>query len=171
MDRKKQQKHAEEDEDRKVLQYLLDKEQREIENDKTNQHRKIEREKELSRLRALQEKMSDKQAAKDALRAQRAYESYEREWRRKEKEAAEKQSNQERELREDRLKQQKAREHAIAAEAHKMRIEFMDNIKRQKEIEEKIQEEERTRAEKNKKYSAEVKVLYEKNSSLASYIP
>lgn len=159
MERKKQQKTAEEEEDLKVLQYLLDKEKREIENDKLQQARKIEREKELARLRALQEKMSDKQAAQDALRAQRAYEAYEREWRRKEKEMAEKHAAQERELREDRLKQQNAREHAIAVEAHKMRIEFMENIRRQKQIEEKIQEEERVHAEKNKIYSSEVKVI------------
>lgn len=72
---------------------------------------------------------------------------------------AEKHAAQERELREDRLKQQNAREHAIAVEAHKMRIEFMENIRRQKQIEEKIQEEERVHAEKNKIYSSEVKVI------------
>ena len=102
--------------------------------------------------------MSDKHAAQDALRAQRAYEAYEREWRRKEKEAAEKQAAQEKELREERIKQQKAREYAIAVEAHAMRQEFYENLQRQKQLEEKLKHEELVIADKNKKYAQEVKV-------------
>ncbi|KAJ3125011.1 Cilia- and flagella-associated protein 45 [Nowakowskiella sp. JEL0407] len=156
-ERKKIQKLKEEEEDKKVLQYLLDKEQREIENDKIQAAKKAEREKELARLRAAQQKMSDKQAQQDALRAQRAFEAYERDWRRKEKETAAKQAAQEKELREERLKQQKAREHAIAVEARKMKNEFFENLQRQKEIEEKQKAEARERAEKNKIYSSEIK--------------
>jgi hypothetical protein len=102
--------------------------------------------------------MSDKQAQQDALRAQRAYEAYEREWRRKEKEAAEKQQSQETELREERIKQQKAREYAIAIEAHNMRQEFYENLHRQKALEKKLKEEEAVIGERNKKYAQEVKV-------------
>ncbi|KAJ3103073.1 Cilia- and flagella-associated protein 45 [Phlyctochytrium bullatum] len=157
MDRRRQQKVAEEEEDRKVLQYLLDKEKREIENDRILQIKKAEREQELARLRAAQEKMSDKQAQQDALRAQRAYEAYEREWRRKEKEAAEKQAQMERELREERAKQQRAREHAIAVEANKLKEEFFENLRRQREAEERLKAEELKRAERNKIYALEVK--------------
>ena len=103
--------------------------------------------------------MSDKQAQQDALRAQRAYEAYEREWRRKEKEAAEKQAAQETELREERIKQQKAREYAIAVEAHKMRQEFYENLHRQKALESKLKVEEVDNADRNKKYAQEVKVI------------
>ena len=85
--------------------------------------------------------MSDKHSQQNALRAQRAYEAYEREWRRKEKEAAEKHAAQEKELREERIKQQEAREYAIAVEAHKMRQEFYENLARQKALEEKIKKE------------------------------
>ncbi|KAI8811517.1 tumor suppressor, Mitostatin-domain-containing protein [Cladochytrium replicatum] len=159
-ERKRQQKLAEEEEDRKVLQYLLDREAREIENDKLLAAKKAEREKELARLRAAQQKISDKQAQQDALRAQRAFEAYERDWRRKEKEQAERQAAQEKELRAQRLEQQRARENAIAVEAHKMKEEFYENLKRQKEIEEKLQAEEMLRAEKNRKYSMEVKVRF-----------
>ena len=102
--------------------------------------------------------MSDKQAQQDALRAQRAYEAYEREWRRKEKEAAEKQDSQEKDLREERIKQQQAREYAIAVEAHKMRQEFYENLQRQKELEHKLKQEQIENAERNKKYAQEVKV-------------
>ena len=104
--------------------------------------------------------MSDKQAQQDALRAQRAYEAYEREWRRKEKDAAEKQAAQERDLREERIKQQKAREYAIAVEAHKMRQEFYENLQRQKALEQRLKTEEVEIAERNKKYAQEVKVLF-----------
>ena len=103
--------------------------------------------------------MSDKQAQQNALRAQRAYEAYEREWRRKEKDAAEKHATQEKELREERIKQQNAREYAIAVEAHKMRQEFYENLHRQKDFEEKLKEQEIQAAERNKKYALEVKVI------------
>ena len=55
---KKKEKEMEEEEDRKVLQYLLDKEKREEENDRLLGLKKVEREKELARLRAQQEKVN-----------------------------------------------------------------------------------------------------------------
>jgi hypothetical protein len=100
--------------------------------------------------------MSDKQAQQDALRAQRAYEAYEREWRRKEKETAEKQAQQEKELREERWKQQLAREQAIAVESKKLKEEFFASLAQQKEIEAKLKAEEIQRAEKNRQYAKEV---------------
>lgn len=54
---KKKEKILEEEEDRKVLQYLLDKEKREEENERINELKKADREKELARLRAAQEKV------------------------------------------------------------------------------------------------------------------
>ncbi|KAI8851627.1 tumor suppressor, Mitostatin-domain-containing protein [Chytridium lagenaria] len=157
MERKKKIKMEEEEEDRKVLEYLLEKEKRDIENDKIAQRKKAEREQELARLRAAQERMSDKQAQQDALRAQRAYEAYEREWRRKERETAEKQALMEKELKEERVKQQRAREHAVAVEAHKLKEEFFENLGRQKEVEERLRMEEVKRAERNRLYALEVK--------------
>ncbi|KAJ3254554.1 Cilia- and flagella-associated protein 45 [Boothiomyces macroporosus] len=154
---KKKEKLLEEEEDRKVLQYILEKEKRDLENDRIQAQKKAEREQELARLRAAQEKMSDKQAQQDALRAQRAYEAYEREWRRKEKEAAEKQLQQEKELREERLRQQQAREKAIAIESHKLKEEFLASLQQQKEIEARIKQEEEIRAQKNRAYALEVK--------------
>ncbi|KAJ3046952.1 Cilia- and flagella-associated protein 45 [Rhizophlyctis rosea] len=155
--RKRLQKLAEEEEDRKVMEYLLEKEKIAIENDRIASERKAEREKELARLRAAQEKMSDKQAAQDALRAQRAAEAYEREWRLKEKVTAERQAKQEQDLREDRARQQRAREHAIAVEAHKMREEFYENLARQKEMEEKLKREAEEKERRNRIYAQEVK--------------
>ncbi|KAI8800321.1 hypothetical protein BJ742DRAFT_745418 [Cladochytrium replicatum] len=101
-ERIRQQQLPEEEEDRKVLQYLPDREARETENDKLLAS-----------------------AQQDALGAQRAFEAYERVWRRKEKEQAERRAVQEKGLRAQRLEQQRARENAIAVEAHKMRKSFM----------------------------------------------
>jgi hypothetical protein len=100
--------------------------------------------------------MADKNLQQDALRAQRAYEQYEREWRRKEKEAAEKQAQQEKDLREERWKQQLAREQAIAIESRKLKEEFFASLAQQKEQEKKLKEEELVRAEKNRQYALEV---------------
>ncbi|KAJ3361138.1 hypothetical protein HDU91_004070 [Kappamyces sp. JEL0680] len=153
---KKREKLLEEEEDRKVLQYLLDKEKREEANDKLLAEKKIEREKELARLRAAQEKMADKQAEQDQLRAQRAFESYEREWRRKEKEAAEKQLQLEKDLREERFRQQQAREEAVASESQKLKEQFFLSLAKQKETEAQIKAEAVLRAEKNRQYALEV---------------
>ncbi|TPX37019.1 hypothetical protein SmJEL517_g00804 [Synchytrium microbalum] len=156
LEHKRQQRLAEEDEDRKVMVYLLDKDRRQEEAEKEKQLKKIEREKDVARLRAMQEKFADKQAQQDALRAQRAHEAYEREWRRQKKEAAEKASSQERELREERARQSLARESAIAAEAQAMRQEFYRSLQRQKEEEQRLQAETIIKHEKNRAYSLEV---------------
>ncbi|KAJ3203700.1 Cilia- and flagella-associated protein 45 [Entophlyctis luteolus] len=151
-ERRRQMKIAEEEEDKKVLQYILDKEQREIEKDRIMQQKKAEREIEL--------------AQQDALRAQRAYEAYEREWRRKEKETAEKHKLQEDELKAERIKQQRAREHAIAVEARKMKDEFFENLRRQKETEERIKAEEALKHNKNRLYSTEVQAQIRQKEAL-----
>jgi len=128
LESKKLQKLAEEEEDKKVLQYILEKEKREVENSRIAKQKMADREVELARLKLAQKKVADKHAQQNALCAQRAYEAYEREWRRKEKEAAEKHAAQEAELRTERLKQQEAREYAIAIEAHKMRQELFSVV-------------------------------------------
>lgn len=100
--------------------------------------------------------MADKQAEQDALRAQRAYEAYERDWRRKEKDAAEKQAQLEKEIREERHRQQQAREKAVAEESQKLKEQFFSSLERQKEAEAKIKAEAVQRAEKNHQYALEV---------------
>ena len=57
IERKKLQKLTEEEEDRKVLQYILDKEKREEELDQLAKQKKEDREKELARLRIAQKKV------------------------------------------------------------------------------------------------------------------
>jgi len=100
--------------------------------------------------------MADKQAEKDALRAQRAYEAYEREWRRKEKETAEKQAQLEKEIREERSRQQQSREKAIALESQKLKEQFFTSLEQQKNLEAKIKAEALHKAEMNRQYAHEV---------------
>ncbi|KAK5671086.1 hypothetical protein BDV3_004767 [Batrachochytrium dendrobatidis] len=157
MEYKRKEKLQEEEEDRKVLQYIVEKEARDTENDRIQAQKKAEREIELARLRAAQEKISDKQAQQDALRAQRAFESYEREWRRKEQETATKHAQQEHDLRRERYNQQRSREHAIQVEAQKMKQEFYEGLQRQKEIEAKLAKEDEIKAVKNRMYAMDVK--------------
>jgi hypothetical protein len=57
MEYKKLSKAAEEEEDSRILQYVLEKEKRDIENDRQSQLKRAEREAELARLRAAQEKV------------------------------------------------------------------------------------------------------------------
>jgi hypothetical protein len=141
------------------LDYIIEKTGRENEKEKKEEARKAEREVELARLRAAQEKVADKHAQQDALRARRAYEAYEREWRRKEKDTAEKHTQQEEELKFERGKQQLAREAAIAVEAHKMKKEFFETLQRQKEEALRSKELEKIAHHKNRTYALEVQVL------------
>jgi predicted RNA-binding protein with PUA domain len=57
MELKKLEKLKEEEEDRRVLRYIIEKEQRDMENDRIQEQKKAERELELARLRAAQEKV------------------------------------------------------------------------------------------------------------------
>ena len=57
--------------------------EREMAYEKEHERIRVEKEKEVARLRALQERASDEQAERDSLRAKRAQEQNERQWRRK----------------------------------------------------------------------------------------
>lgn len=118
-----------------------------------------EREKDLVRLRAMQEKMSDKQAAQDALRSKRAFEAYEREWRIKEKDSAIKHLQQEESLRDEREKQQEIRQLAVAGEARKVREQFYQTLEQQKRDEVRLSVEKEKRNQMNKAYAAEIQVV------------
>ncbi|CAI2738513.1 unnamed protein product [Dicrocoelium dendriticum] len=83
-----------------------------------------EKELEIARLRALQERASDEAAERDALRAKRAAEAREREWRRKEKEEALKKQQTEDELKRARVAQAEERRRLLAIEAGRERAEF-----------------------------------------------
>ena len=74
--------------EKKVLEYQKNKAEREAAFEREQERQRIEKEREVARLRALQERARDEQAERDALRAKRAQEQSEREWRKKEAEEA-----------------------------------------------------------------------------------
>lgn len=82
--RKQAQIEAERLEDLRIATYLEEQEKKLAKELEEKEKIKAEKEKEVARLRAMQEKAQDKQAELDALRAKRAMEQNEREWRRKE---------------------------------------------------------------------------------------
>eukprot|EP01064_Diplonema_japonicum_P026285 TRINITY_DN37705_c0_g1_i1.p1 TRINITY_DN37705_c0_g1~~TRINITY_DN37705_c0_g1_i1.p1 ORF type:complete len:479 (+),score=134.26 TRINITY_DN37705_c0_g1_i1:43-1479(+) len=84
---KNRQREVEQAEDRRRSEYIKEKDAREQEIQAEHERVKSEKEREIARLRSLQEKAQDKQAELDALRARRAQEAAEREFRQKEKEA------------------------------------------------------------------------------------
>lgn len=86
---KTRQRETEMEEERRIAEYLREKERREQEAADEQERLRAEKEREIARLRSMQERAQDKRAELDALRAKRAQESYERDWRRKEKEEAE----------------------------------------------------------------------------------
>ncbi len=110
--------------DLKVLEYQKEKALREAAFEADQEKKRIEKEKEIARLRSLQERAHDLQAEKDALRAKREQERKEREWREKEKKDAYKKKSIEEEMRMARDWQIKNREHLLAVEAAKDRAEF-----------------------------------------------
>merc|ERR1711935_1317903 len=98
---------------------------------------KEEKEKEVARLREMQEKAADRQSEIDALRAKRAFEEGERGSRRKEVAEKEKMVRQANELEVARKKQFMEREGTLANQAKAERDDFLRIIERQKEDEQK----------------------------------
>merc|ERR1711959_707510 len=92
-----------------------------------------EKEAECAALRAQQEKETDKKAELDALRARRATEQYERDWRLKERKAIEKQKRQNQMLSEARTQQKKEKERRLEAVAKAEREEFDRILKVQRD--------------------------------------
>lgn len=119
-ERLRQEKFAE----MKVMEYLKEKEAREIAYQNELEKQRIEKEKEIAHMRALQERAKDQQAEKDALRAKRIQEEVERDQRKKDKEAAVKKAETEAQLRRAREQQVQMAEHFLAIEAQRERQEF-----------------------------------------------
>ncbi|CAH8467260.1 unnamed protein product [Heterobilharzia americana] len=110
--------------DLKIMQIQNEKAEREAAYEAEQMRIKQEKELEIARLRALQEKASDEAAERDALRAKRAAEANEREWRRKELLAAQKKIETENELKLARAAQAEDRKRQLAIEAGRERLEF-----------------------------------------------
>ncbi|KAG2469914.1 CFA45 protein, partial [Polypterus senegalus] len=116
-----------------ALEFTRKKMERDAEYEAEQERIKKEKEKEVARLRALQERERDHRAEQDALRARRSQEAAEREWRRKEKEQALKKAEEDERLRLARLEQVAHKEHVHAILAARERAEFERVIKAQQE--------------------------------------
>merc|ERR1711937_276791 len=123
----------EKEEDARIAQYLKDKAKREQEHQEMLDKAAAEKEAECAALRAQQEKETDKKAELDALRAKRAMEQYERDWRQKERAAIEKQKRQNKMLAEARTQQKKEKERRLEHVAKAEREEFDRILKVQRD--------------------------------------
>merc|ERR1719353_2422021 len=137
---------AERLEDQKILEYERAKEQREREREAELEKLAAEKEAETMKLRAQQEKMQDKAAEMDALRAKRAMEGAEREAREKEEAEQRRLEAIHMELHEARKQQQAEKERRLAEQAKFERDEFeriiqvqmqQEEAERQRQCEEK----------------------------------
>lgn len=126
----------------KVVEFQKEKAEREAAFEKEQQRIRVEKEKEIARLRALQERARDEQAERDGLRAKRAQEQNEREWRKKEAEEARRKTEMEAMLIEARTQQMKQKEHFLAVQAQRERADFERVLRAQQELIEKQKREE-----------------------------
>ena len=130
---KQQAANFEKNDDKAIAAYIRDRELREMEYNQQQEAGKAAKERETLRLRAMQEKMSDKQAELDQLRAKRAIEEAERQWRRKEAAAAERQMSINMTLNEAREAQKLEKERRLMEQAVQEKEEFDRILRAQKE--------------------------------------
>ncbi|CAL8360778.1 unnamed protein product [Merluccius merluccius] len=121
---KEQKKEQEKLADQKAIEYTQQKMEREAEYEAKQRRVKKEKEKEVARLRALQERDRDYKAEQDEVRARRNREAAEREWRRKQKEQAEKKVAEDAKLKRARLEQVVHKEQLLSVEVGRERAEF-----------------------------------------------
>merc|ERR1719247_1651975 len=138
------------------------KRRKEIEED---QRIAAEKEAEVIKLRQMQEKASDKKSELDALRAKRAMEQYEREWRQKERAAIEKQKMQHKILHEARVQQKKEKERRLETVAKSERNAFDRIVMVQREAEAVEQEKETQMKDARYKHRRDVQEQIGKNES------
>eukprot|EP00736_Rhodelphis_marinus_P007961 Rmarinus@m.10357 len=128
IEEKRRKKEEELDEDIRIAEYLKvqDKKLQERE----DRERKEREQKELltAKLRAQQQKVIDSKAMEDELRARRAYEEAERQYRDKERREAERRARQRQDIIEYSERQKEVRIKAIAAKAEEEREEFDNNL-------------------------------------------
>ena len=131
--RKKEIQELEREEDERIRKYIRERELKERAAAAESERIAKERELETQKLRAMQEKAADKQAEIDELRAMRAQERYEREWREKERLAAERIAAANADLADAREFQKASKMKQLADMARMEQEEFYRIIERQKE--------------------------------------
>jgi len=121
---KNRQREMEQEEERQIAAYLRDRDAREQAVADEQRRIKAEKELEIARLRAKQEKAQDKKAALDELRAKRAQEEYERNHRTQEQEAARRAAAINADLEHARRAQMSEKEELLAEQAQLEKDEF-----------------------------------------------
>merc|ERR1719324_1747728 len=157
----KRQKEIEEDQ--RIAAYLEEKAAREQAHQDELDRIAAEKEAEVIKLRQMQEKANDKKSELDALRAKRAMEQYEREWRQKERTAIEKQKMQNKILHEARVQQKKEKERRLEHVAKAEREEFDRIVLVQREAEAVENEKEHQMKDARYKHRRDVQEQIQKN--------
>ncbi|KAM9363763.1 cilia- and flagella-associated protein 45-like [Symphorus nematophorus] len=154
---KEQRREEEKLADARAMEYIRNKMEREAEYEAEQRRIKKEKEFEITRLRARQEKAKDYKAEQDELRARRNQESADREWRRKEKERAAKKAEEEAMLRVARLEQVRCKEHFLSMEAGREKAEFERVLKVQQEMIIKDKEKEEKKRQKAQRHAEAIR--------------
>lgn len=144
-------------EELKVIEWQKNKAEREAAYEKEQEEQRIEKEREVGRLRALQERARDEQAERDALRAKRAQEQTEREWRKKEAEEMKQKAMTEAMLKAARAQQMDQKGHFLAVQAQRERADFERVLKAQQELIIKEKNEDDDRKNQRVVYAGEVR--------------
>lgn len=153
---KKKRKEDEVEEDRKIVAFLKAEDAKKRAREEEEAAVKQQREMEIAKLRAQQQKMADKDAELDALRAKRAFEDGERAVRKRELEAARKAKAAQEELVREREKQRLDREWAMALEAKQQKEQYEVNVRLSAEELERTRAEEHAKLVKNHKHKDEI---------------
>ncbi|XP_072309516.1 cilia- and flagella-associated protein 45 [Eucyclogobius newberryi] len=117
----------------RAMEYVKKKMEREAKHEAEQNRIKKEKELDIARLRARQEKATDYKADQDEQRARRNQEQIDREWRRKEKEMVEKKAQDQAMLKAARAEQIQSKEHLLSMEAGREKVEFERVLKVQQE--------------------------------------
>ncbi|XP_069390188.1 cilia- and flagella-associated protein 45 [Paralichthys olivaceus] len=157
MQAKEQRREEEKLADIRDMDYIQKKQEREAEFEAEQRRIKKEKELEIARLRAKQEKAKDYKAEQDELRARRNQQITDREWRSKEKELAVKKAQEEAMLRAARLEQVHCKEHFLSMEAGREKAEFERVLKVQEEARAKQMEEEEKQRQKALRHSEAIR--------------
>lgn len=143
-------------EEARIAAYLADKAAREAERQAELDRIRQEKERETARLRAMQEKAQDKAAVLDALRAKRAQEQLERDYRQKEAQQAERQQRIQEELAHAREMQMLEKERRLAAQAAADRAEHESIVHVQREMQSEQHLKQSLDKERNSRYNQEL---------------
>ena len=118
-------KQEEIDEELRIQAYIRSKEEREARNEAELLRIRTEKEKEIARLRAMQERAQDRQSAIDELRAKRYQEAKDRAWRQSQIESSAKRDAMKRDISLARESQRAEKSRRIAEQALQERDEYM----------------------------------------------